>query len=97
MYHIEYLHEGSWLASGSGITDIEGEFRTREAALACIKACSDTERMEEREMPKCQIIDMRPASIAARTLRAIPSELRAQASRENGKKGGRPKHPTINP
>jgi len=28
---------------------------------------------------------------AARALRAIPSERRAQASRENGKKGGRPK------
>ena len=28
---------------------------------------------------------------AAQALRAIPSEARAQASRENGKKGGRPK------
>ena len=31
------------------------------------------------------------ASEAARVLRAIPSEKRAQASRENGKKGGRPR------
>lgn len=31
------------------------------------------------------------ASEAARTLRAIPSEKRAQASRDNGKKGGRPR------
>lgn len=31
------------------------------------------------------------ASEAARTLRAIPSEKRARASRENGKKGGRPR------
>lgn len=31
------------------------------------------------------------ASEAARMLRAIPSEKRAQASRENGKKGGRPR------
>jgi len=30
-------------------------------------------------------------SSAARALRAIPSEARAQASRENGKRGGRPK------
>ncbi len=30
-------------------------------------------------------------SEAARTLRAIPSEKRARASRENGKKGGRPR------
>jgi hypothetical protein len=28
---------------------------------------------------------------AAQSLRAIPSEARAQASRENGKKGGRPR------
>jgi len=31
------------------------------------------------------------ASTAARSLRAIPSERRAQASRENGKLGGRPR------
>ncbi len=31
-----------------------------------------------------------PASEAARALRAIPSEKRSQASRENGRRGGRP-------
>lgn len=33
---------------------------------------------------------VKPA-MAARVLRAIPSEKRVQASRENGKKGGRPR------
>ena len=33
-----------------------------------------------------------PQTSAARALRAIPSKVRAQASRENGLKGGRPKH-----
>lgn len=33
------------------------------------------------------------SSAAARALRAIPSEERAQASRDNGKKGGRPAAP----
>jgi hypothetical protein len=33
--------------------------------------------------------DQRPGTSAAQALRAIPSEKRAQASRENGKKGGR--------
>lgn len=31
------------------------------------------------------------ASAAARALRAIPSDARAEASRENGKLGGRPR------
>jgi len=33
----------------------------------------------------------KPITAAARALRAIPSESRTAASRENGKKGGRPK------
>lgn len=32
-------------------------------------------------------------SEAARALRAIPSEIRADASRANGRHGGRPRHP----
>lgn len=34
-------------------------------------------------------------SIAARNLRSIPSEMRSQASRDNGKKGGRPRKVTA--
>lgn len=33
------------------------------------------------------------AAAAARALRAIPSQARAAASRENGRKGGRPRKP----
>jgi hypothetical protein len=34
-------------------------------------------------------------AVSARALRAIPSERRAQASRENGKKGGRPRKKPV--
>jgi hypothetical protein len=40
---------------------------------------------------RCQLL-----SAAARALRAIPSERRAAASRENGKRGGRPRKETRN-
>jgi hypothetical protein len=42
--------------------------------------------------------DLNSVSVAAQTLRAIKSPARAEASRENGKKGGRPRkqqNPTI--
>ena len=62
MYRIEIEHEGHWLVGeSSGIDDLGGEFRTFKEARATIKACADTERMEEREMPRTRIIDMRPA------------------------------------
>ncbi len=93
MYRIEIEHEGHWLVGeSSGIDDLGGEFRTLKEARATIKACADTERMEEREMPNTRIVNM--ATVAARALRAIPSERRAQQSAENGKKGGRPRKPT---
>lgn len=35
--------------------------------------------------------EFQAAKVAAKALRAIPSDKRSQASRDNGKKGGRPK------
>jgi hypothetical protein len=43
--------------------------------------------MEGKEVP----VILAAASIAAKSLRAIPSDVRAQTSRVNGKKGGRPR------
>ena len=48
--------------------------------------CEDCAHEEEEDMDKKMT-----ASEAARALRAIPSEARSQASRENGRKGGRPR------
>jgi hypothetical protein len=89
MYRIEIEHEGHWLVGrDSGIDDLDGEFRTLKEARTTIKACADTERMEGREMPQTRIVSM--ATVAARALRAIPSERRTQASRDNGAKGEHP-------
>ena len=57
-------------------SDFSQEIYTEETAAAAVVAAEE-KRAERRA--------------AAQTLRAIPSEARAQASRENGKKGGRPK------
>ena len=92
MYRIEIEHEGAWLPGrDSGIDDLGGEYRALKEARATIKACADTERMEYREMPRTRIVSI--ATVAARSLRAIPSETRSQASRANGAKGGRPRNP----
>lgn len=46
---------------------------------------------EEFEALKRALAPYAEPTASARALRSIPSERRAQASRENGKKGGRPK------
>jgi len=55
----------------------------------------DSEMAEEGLCQRCaqRFINMsiRESSASAKALRAIPSEKRSEASRQNGKKGGRPR------
>jgi hypothetical protein len=86
--------------------------RTIDAAKKQLRAWADPERLTADIRDEDAVLYhwtgeewIMPATAAARALRAIPSESRAQASRDNGAKGdpeshrrgGRPKksHPTI--
>ena len=94
MYRIEIEHDGHWLVGrDSGIDDLGEEFRTSREACDTIRACADTERMEGREMPRTRIVST--ISSAARTLGILggqaKSERKAEASRINGRRGGRPR------
>ena len=83
-HNIYCLHCGSWKLHAKG--------RKYYTCLACNNR---VERASAIHPPlKWGDPDTQQQIAAAQALRAIPSEKRAQASRENGKKGGRPRKQT---